>query len=108
MAKMFIPGKLYVAKDTRMQEVGVYRCVSRTDKGFISIQKYDPDTGNESMFPKRRKIFDRDNGERVYVDKGHPSPRIRGITIGEIVLYSTYEYTPKKKSKDTDMHPFGL
>ena len=110
MTKMFIPGKLYIAKDTRMQDVGVYRCVTRSDSGYITIQKYDPDTGNESIFSKRRKIYDRGSpfGEKAYVDKGYPSPAIRGITIGEIILYAKYEYSAKKKEKDTDMHPFGL
>lgn len=110
MAKMFIPGKLYVAKDTHMLDRGVYRCVTRSDSGYITIQKYDPDTGNESIFSKRRKIYGLGSpyGEKAYVDKGYPSPAIRGITVGEIILYAQYEYPAKKKEKDTDMHPFGL
>lgn len=110
MAKMFIPGKLYVAKDIHMLNRGVYRCVTRSDSGYITIQKYDPETGNESIFSQRRKIYNQGgpSGEKAYVDKGHPSSTIRGITIGEIMLYAQYEYSAKKKEKDTDMHPFGL
>lgn len=105
----FIQGRLYVAKDSRMKDVGVYRCVTRSDSGYITIQKYDPDTGYESVLSKRRKIYGQESpfGEKAYVDKGHPSSRIRGITIGEIMLYAEYEYSEKTK-KDSGMHPFGL
>ena len=110
MSKSFVQGRLYVAKDTHMLDRGIYRCVTRSDSGYITIQKYDPDTGNESIFSKRRKIYNQGgpSGEKAYVDKGHPSSTIRGITIGEIILYAKYEYPAKKKEKDTDMHPFGL
>lgn len=74
--KSFVPGRIYIARNSRMENCGLWICIKRTNS-FVTFQKGTKDV--------RRKPIQDKTMEEVIIDEGRPW---KGLRIGQQVLRS--------------------
>ena len=74
MGANFVPGRTYIARNSRLEDCGKWLCVKRTDS-FVTFQK-----GAKLV---RRKPLPTSFGERVVIIEGR---HWKGVIVGEHVL----------------------
>lgn len=74
----FIVGKYYIARNSRMENVGTYQCTRRTDSFVFFVKEH-------GWTEIRRKCQKNNYEEYVELDKGHPSS-IRGAWTGRKII----------------------
>lgn len=75
---LFMPGRVYIARNSRMENCGLWICIKRTDS-FVTFQK-----GSKTIRRKPIKTLT----EGVVVEEGRPW---KGLRIGRQWLVS-YDY----------------